>query len=594
MSENSPFPPNPYVIGAPLTGDVGFFGRGETFAAVENALQASQQNVIVLFGQRRIGKTSLLHQIARRVRERLPVVPVYFDLQGKSGQALDEVLYQLARVIARSLKAENPSRERAGSPTLFRESFLPSLAASLQGRRLLLLFDEFDVLGDDQQASEDVASYTLFPYLSELILHEPQLAFVFVIGRRIEELTTRYQAIFKQAVYQRVGLLKPSEARDLILQPTQGILDYGEDTLVTLLGLTAAHPYLTQLLGYEVYNQAKASQTRRITPELVLSRLDAAMESGHGALNWFWDGLPRAERFIMAALAHAADDQGIATQEAIRQILEQRRILLTGLELKDAPDRLVDWDILERLPNSPDNFKFKIDLLRLWIRKQHPLDSVRRDVDYISQRAVRLYENGREAQEQGFLEDARDDYRSALKVNPNHSGAQLGLAQVEYLLGNLDIAIEEYKIAYQLDETSARDGFIEALRIRGENTLKINEKHALSDFIDALKLNKNNNSISEKIAKIHIKDGNEHIGKNRINAAKEMYLQALEYNKSEIIEEAIIESLKAYIEDNKVDSPSEAIAASNAMFELFFESPRPRQKIMDMAVLLVDFFSGKT
>ena len=103
----------------------------------------------------------------------------------------------------------------------------------------------------------------------------------------------------------------------------------------------------------------------------------------------------------MAALAHATEEDGIASQDSIRQVLEQRRIVLTGLEFKDAPDRLVDWDILERLPDSPDGFRFKIELLRLWIRKQHPLDSVRRDVDYISQRAVRLYENGRESQEQG-------------------------------------------------------------------------------------------------------------------------------------------------------------------------------------------------
>ncbi len=571
-SETKPtaFPPNPYVIGAPLTGELGFYGRGETFAAVENALEAAQQNVIVLFGQRRVGKTSLLHQIARRVRGRLAMVPVYFDLQGKSGLALDEVLLQLARSIAKALKTDAPPRDIPDAQAWFRENFLPGLAEPLHDRRLLLLFDEFDVLGDDQQASADASSHTLFPYLNELIQHESQLAFLFVVGRRIEELTTRYQSIFKQAMYQRVGLLKADEVRELIALPTQHILEYSDAAVGAILKLTAGHPYLTQLICYEVYNQAKASQMRNITPELVQTRIDAAMESGHGALNWFWDGLPRAERFIMSALAHVAEEDGIATQDAIRQILERRRIVLTGLELKDAPDRLVDWDILERLTDSTDGFRFKIELLRLWIRKQHPLDSVRRDVDYISQRAVRLYENGREAQEQGNLEDARDDYRSALKVNPNHSGAQLGLAQVEYELGNLDTAITEYEKAYRIDEISARDGLVRALLGRGHKMLaEGQEGEALDDFNAALKLSPHHEESLSAVAHIVLAQADRELVKGAFDAAYQLYGEALRLNPVSGTVEPVYRRLERLImEKVNIGEASGTITFMNALEKL--------------------------
>ncbi len=576
-ADPNPFPPNPYVIGAPLTGKLGFYGRGETFAAVENALEAAQQNVIVLFGQRRVGKTSLLHQIARRVRDRLPVVPVYFDLQGKSGLALDEVLHQLARVIARALKSAAPPQDIPKLQAWFRESFLPGLAEPLQGRRLLLLFDEFDVLGDDQQSSEDASSHTLFPFLNELIHHESQLAFLFVVGRRIEELTTRYLSIFKQAMYQRVGLLKAEEARELIALPAQGVLDYSDAALAAILALTAGHPYLTQLIGYEVYNQAKATQTRNITPDFVRSRIDAAMESGHGALNWFWDGLPRAERFIMSALAHVAEEDGIAHQDAIRQILEGRRIVLTGLELKDAPDRLVDWDILERLPDSPDGFRFKIELLRLWIRKQHPLDSVRRDVDYISQRAVRLYENGREAQEQNNLEDARADYRSALKVNPNHSGAQLGLAQVEYELGNLDAAITEYEKAYRIDEVSARDGLVRALLERGNKVLSEGqEEDALRDFNAALKLAPNHEESRCLVSKILLGRADRELAKKHFDAAYKLYDEALRLNPVKATVDYVFDALDRLTMEKVISGDtSGAISVMTALQELMADIALP-------------------
>ena len=50
---------NPYVIGVPLTDDAGFYGRQEIFRSIKDVLDAEKQNVVVLYGQRRIGKTSV-------------------------------------------------------------------------------------------------------------------------------------------------------------------------------------------------------------------------------------------------------------------------------------------------------------------------------------------------------------------------------------------------------------------------------------------------------------------------------------------------------------------------------------------------------
>lgn len=66
---NAPFPKNPYVIGVPLTGEVGFYGRRAVFTFVEDTLDTEYQNVMVLYGQRRVGKTSLLHQLVRQLKD---------------------------------------------------------------------------------------------------------------------------------------------------------------------------------------------------------------------------------------------------------------------------------------------------------------------------------------------------------------------------------------------------------------------------------------------------------------------------------------------------------------------------------------------
>ena len=263
---------------------------------------------------------------------------MYFDLQGKERLALGEVLRLLTRSVARAVgMAQTCPESNDEASQFFRETFLPAVANHLGERRLLLLFDEFDVLSDDHQASPDAASFTLFPYFQELILHEHQLVFIFVVGRRIEELTTSFHSIFKQARYQRIGLLTPTEARELITQPTAGVLDYANAAIEAILTLTARHPYFTQLICFEVFNHVKAKNSHTVTAAQVHACIDAALESGHGALNWFWEGLPRAERFIMSAIAHVANEDGVASKDDIRQVLERYRIIPTQLDSKTLP-----------------------------------------------------------------------------------------------------------------------------------------------------------------------------------------------------------------------------------------------------------------
>jgi len=74
------FIPNPYVAGTPLeTGSPLFFGREDLFSFIGENLNASHRNNLVLIGQRRTGKSSLLKQLPLRLGE--SYLPVYLDGQ---------------------------------------------------------------------------------------------------------------------------------------------------------------------------------------------------------------------------------------------------------------------------------------------------------------------------------------------------------------------------------------------------------------------------------------------------------------------------------------------------------------------------------
>ncbi|NIO67758.1 MAG: ATP-binding protein, partial [Anaerolineae bacterium] len=96
---------NPYIIGGPVSGP-NFYGRRDIFRSVQDTFSSPHQNVVVLWGQRRMGKTSVLHELSSRLPPEFH--PIYFDLQDKAQQKLNEVLYDLAREIAGSLNLDSP------------------------------------------------------------------------------------------------------------------------------------------------------------------------------------------------------------------------------------------------------------------------------------------------------------------------------------------------------------------------------------------------------------------------------------------------------------------------------------------------------
>ena len=143
---------NPYIAGNPI-GDDGFFGREDVLRDVLQVLHNPKENAIVLYGQRRIGKTSVLLQLERQLRETGDFDAVYFDLQDKAGLSLEKVLYELAQriVFNLNLPALEPGQFSYKVDDYFQNSFLP-LVIEHNDKDLVLLFDEFDVLDSPGEA----------------------------------------------------------------------------------------------------------------------------------------------------------------------------------------------------------------------------------------------------------------------------------------------------------------------------------------------------------------------------------------------------------------------------------------------------------
>jgi hypothetical protein len=140
---------NPYIAGNPVTSSEMFFGREDVFRFIRQTLIGQHRdNVIVLYGQRRTGKTSVLYQMRSHLDARY--LCVFVDLHGYALEGLNSSLWELAnhimRVLRRDYQIDLPSLNRAefmNDPrSSFESTFLNQVWSVIGDRHLLLMLDE--------------------------------------------------------------------------------------------------------------------------------------------------------------------------------------------------------------------------------------------------------------------------------------------------------------------------------------------------------------------------------------------------------------------------------------------------------------------
>ncbi|MEJ0019123.1 MAG: ATP-binding protein [Acetobacteraceae bacterium] len=419
-------PANPFAAGGALSSadGRGFFGRDDIFSFVRSALNATQRVPILLYGQRRIGKSSILRQLPRMLPDDL--VCVYFDLQGKANQTLDQVLYGLARAIADALGMSRPERQEADEDG-FRTGFLARVAREAGSlRRLVLLLDEFDVV----DPRPGMASERFIPFLGEVVASNAQMGLILVMGRRTDELSeTANAAILKDAVQMRIGRLEPPVVEALVRGLAGSAMRFSDAAVARVVALGAGNPFCTQVLCHVVWlRNLRDDATALIAPADVDAAVGQAIELGTNGMNWIYDGLDRPEqRLFLSALSEAADPLTgqRASLDAVQRLLRAKHIGISAGDLERASRELRAWDVIE---TDETGTHFVVPLLGAWVRKERPVVLLEREVRFASPRAWALYEAGLVCLERGDIDGATRDFRSALQENSVFLEAQLALA----------------------------------------------------------------------------------------------------------------------------------------------------------------------
>jgi hypothetical protein len=328
--------PNFYVVGSPLVaGSQVFKGRRDLFLALERALTgpAEQRPTLLLYGQRRSGKTSVLHQLPVRLGP--DCIPVFVDMQSAANaENATGLLHSLSRAIIeaardlRRLRLPDLSREElAVDPYIaFQEDWLTQVERVLGQRVVLLNLDEYERL--EGMLQDGRIDRRILNLLRNLTQHHAQLV-VLLSGSHIPQDMPAYWADYLIGVQLlQVGYLEEAEAQELIESPIPDFpLRYEEAAVERILRATRGQPFLVQATCQRLVDLVNRERRQHATlsdAEAALQALVAADDTLYWRELWAGRDSDDAQRAVLLSLARHPDgalDEATLADQVERETL---------------------------------------------------------------------------------------------------------------------------------------------------------------------------------------------------------------------------------------------------------------------------------
>ena len=378
--------PNPYVVGTPLETRAGVFvGREDIIQQVRDRLiRPAQRTILILIGERRCGKTSALKQLQYRLEGDL--TPLFVDMQGLTATDLPGFLYWLAwrmkeALDERGIRVDLPTFEDFSTGPAdyqFETIILPAIRKSLNGGRVLLMLDEFEVLA--QRVMNGTFDSRAFDYIRHLMQHGEGIEFLFAGTHVLRQFAANYVTfLFNIGVFLEVDFLQPEDALRLIQEPvaTAGVT-FTPDALAGILELAGSHAYFTQLFCFQLIERLNRLRKRNVTREDVEGESAPVIAAAGAHLDHVWGQLASPERLLIAAFVQQCPRGQEVHEEVVLRALVQDDPGVRPFLFRSAVEKLLAVGLLRARQESSDAglpgrmLRLSAEVYRQWILTAHP------------------------------------------------------------------------------------------------------------------------------------------------------------------------------------------------------------------------------
>ena len=393
---------NPYSLDEVYT--IGSFYDRETLIndIVMWLMGPLPSTMLILHGQRRVGKSSLLLYLTREILPRKPLaVPVLLDLQNISGriemaQLADYILREVCLALPRHAHLVD-ERARDEEPASWLNRNLESIVGELEDRRLLLMIDEFDVLMDkDAVQGVDVR---IFDNLRAVITQRSDINWLLVVSDvhySDPESWPHAGRLLQKGTSLVVPNLDIQWAYKLILEPIRncGLVIADDNPLEcarcvaqlenptsceyclprAIFQLTAGNPYFIQILCHELVDRVRRQKRTRIEAKDLEYVVQLALNDGKRCFDHFLRNLGDSRRrAVLAAIAANSRPGEWIDRSVPTSLLVQTAQAFSAEAVQVTLQALARLGVIEV---KADHVRMSHGLFHRWVATYWPLSDV--------------------------------------------------------------------------------------------------------------------------------------------------------------------------------------------------------------------------
>ncbi|MCB1049625.1 MAG: AAA family ATPase [Acidobacteria bacterium] len=271
---------NPYIAGSPILDQKMFFGREDLIRRIQNLVH---KNCLMIYGERRMGKTSLLYQLnkalAQADSQQYTFFPAFIDLQGIQ----EEDLFH--HIMAETLSAYPQWRQLALSYTDEAQDYrarqfsrdLKVIIQHLQDQEsrhviVVLLMDEVDVINEfSEKTNQKLRSI----FMKDFAEHLSCIMAGIHLKKEWESSGSPWYNFFEEIPMTQ---LESHSAIELVEKPIRGIFKIERSATQYILQSCGGHPYLIQKLMVSLIARMIQAHKFRIKVEDVKETLSQMKE----------------------------------------------------------------------------------------------------------------------------------------------------------------------------------------------------------------------------------------------------------------------------------------------------------------------------
>ncbi len=300
--------PQIYNFGKPLRTDEAaiFAGRKDIVLELENTLMGdSFPSAVLVYGSRRMGKSSLLNHLPRLLSKNFWVVNI--DCQfACADNSLPVLIFNISRAITEraaehGLNILALARAQLSEDTIHVfDTWLIHLRTLLpKGVRILVCFDEYEAINLGFQAENKWAAVFL-NYTRHIQQYNSTIILLFSGVKSFVSLGPEWTTRFVSARPLRVGFLTADELIPILTCPVPDFnLRYDPGALEHLLELSAGHPFVTQALARELVDLLNDQMRHTASILDVDIAADKCVISAENYFaNLYFDAKPEGQRLL--------------------------------------------------------------------------------------------------------------------------------------------------------------------------------------------------------------------------------------------------------------------------------------------------------